>query len=268
MGVDLVQKFESYLADDRVEWPEKDVATALGIQTYEMGLDKINEFNGNNPKVLQEGLHTFLSGDSLPYALAGTAYMFLTAAAEKDGTYAQEGINLAMSWLEKAHELEEDLSEINFIEAFVYLRSGELENARLVIDYLFEQAPYYYHLNIAEAQYWHALGELDEMEAWYKKAAELADNVPKRLRLYSQMAQAYQENGDIDTALKYYQKAVYFNKENGRLWHQIAVIYWNQGNLEECARANQKTLKFAPTAGAKKLNEALKKRIEAEKKRR
>ena len=266
MGLELVHKFTGYL--ERVTWPTKEESTPLGVQTFEMGLDQANEFDGKNPNVLQEGVKRFLSGDSLPFAYAGVAYVLLMAAVEQDGSYTSEAIDTAVSWLEKAQAIEEDLTEINFIEGLVYLRRGEIENCRLVLDYLFEQSPYYYHLHITEALYWHALDELDEMENSYTKAAESADNVPKRLRLYTQMAQAYQGADQLDKALGYYKKALYFNKESGKLWHQISVIYWKQGELNECLRANKKTLSLTPTAGAKKLRQALQKRIEAEKKRR
>ncbi len=266
MGTELVQKFSNYLK--QVSWPQTESSTPLGVQTFEMGLDQANEFDGQNPKPLQMALKTFLSGDSLPFALAGTAYVLLAAAVESDGTYAENGIEEAVSWLSKAQELEEDLTEINFIEGLVYVRRGELENAYLVLDYLLEQSPYYYHLYIVAALYWEAQGALAEMEAAYQKAAELADNTPKRLRLFTAMAKAFQQAGDLDTALQYYKKAIHFNKESGRLWHQVSVIYWKQGELQECWRANQKTLKLAPTTGAKKLHEALKKRIEAEKRQR
>ena len=80
--------------------------------------------------------------------------MLVAASREKDGSYAAGGLKASLKWLEKAQEFAPDLFEINMIEAFIYIYSGRLDDARIVLDYLEELDPSDYYILTAEAAYW------------------------------------------------------------------------------------------------------------------
>lgn len=258
MGEELVRRMAAGL--EKMSWDGHPQRTPLGIQTYEMALDIINEFRGD-VKVFDQALKRIRAGDSRPYRLAGVAYMLVAASREKDGTYSQNGLDTAMAWLEKAQADEADLPDVNFIEGRVYLHSGQLENARLILDYLLSQSPYYYHILMTEAMYWHAVGDLQRMEDWYEAAGKYADNVPKKVGLYERIGDAYFENENLDEALKRYKQSLHFSRESGRLWHKLSVIYWAKEDLESCKHSNDRALEFGFGEEAENMERAIRRKL-------
>ncbi len=258
MGVELVQRMDSGMV--KLEWDGERQATPLGNQTYEMGLDEADQFVGDL-QVFNRALKIFRSGDSRPYALAGAAYLLLIAAREADGSYTLEALDHVQPWLEKAQEDEPDRPEINFIEARLYIFRGEMDNARIVLDYLMAQAPYYYHLNVTEALYWEGLGDIDKMASWFGAASKYADNVPKQVRLYEKMGDAFVAHDRLEEALEQYRHAVHFNEQSGRLWHKQSLIFWELDRLEECKTANTQAIKFGLGEEAEEMQNALRRRL-------
>lgn len=258
MGLELVHRMNAGL--EKMDWPGEPRATALGSQTFEMGLDIVDDFNGDL-QTLNRALKTFRSGDSRPYALAGVAYMLLAGAVEKDGGYAPTSLDLVLAWLEKAQADEPDRPDINFIEAQVYICAGQIDNARLVLDYLMSQAPYYYRLNVTEALYAEALGDLDRMASWYGGAAKYADNVPKQVRLYEKMGDAYAGAGRFAEAIEQYKYAIHFNNQSGRLWHKLSYVYWELEEIEECKMANGQAMRLGYGAEAEEMRNAIRRRL-------
>lgn len=263
MGETLVNKIIPQL--NRMKWPDAPQTTEAGIRTYQEGLDRVDMYR-NDPKDLAAALKIFQSADSQPLAYGGIAYTLLAASKEADGTYAQNGVQQAMAWLEKAQESAPDSVDINFIESLVYVYSQQYDNARLVLDYLHGQVYDHYYLFLCEVAYWEQNGDLDAMSEWCEKASQTADTVPQRLRLIDRLADAYMKAGDADTALAKYKEALQFTKEDPSLYHKISVIYWQQENLEEASRYNKMTLKvdkkYTP---AIKMYKAIKAKEEEEK---
>jgi tetratricopeptide (TPR) repeat protein len=257
MGKALLEKLLPEL--NRMEWPETPVSTGLGRQTYETGLEQVIS-NQGNAKSLMSAIKTFQSGDSEPYAFAGVAYALLTASREKDGTYAQVGLDAAMEWLEKAQAKEPDLVEINMIEALVYTYRNNLDDARLVLDYLHKQDPSNYYLHIAELIYWQCQEDEEQIEYWFQQTMEEAVTIPQRLRLRSQLGDYYLDSGQLDKALRIYKEAVRLNKEDASLWHKMSVIYWRLGDLDEAASCNRMALRYQDLPAARRLEEALHKK--------
>jgi tetratricopeptide (TPR) repeat protein len=260
MGELLVKQMLTAL--EKMRWPEKPVATAVGLETFRVGLQKVNAFRGD-PKILGEALRTFQTGDSRPYALAGIAYTLLAAAREQDGSYAQSGLEATMHWLEQAQEMESDIVSINAIEALVYIYSGRYEDARLILDYLEAQEPDNEQLLLAEIQYWQRQGKAYEAVEWYEKAIRAAGSVPEKLRLRSRLGDCFLEFGLYDQALTVYQEAIHFDKENPWLWHNVSVVYWHQENYEEAARANKRALTLFDIPAARQMETALKEKMDA-----
>lgn len=260
MGADLLAKMAP--AIERLPWPTAAAITDLGQRSYELALDEVDSFRGD-PIVYRNALLTLQKSDCQPLAYAGVAYVLIHASAEKDGTYTAEGLEEAMSWLEKAQAVNPDMVEINFIEALVYIYGRELENARLVLDYLHDQEMAYYRLMTAEVSFAQVAGDLEALEYWVEKAQAAAQNVPQRLRLLSKLADAYMNAGAAEKAIEQFRKAIHFDKENGDLWHKLAVIYWRQENYEEAQRCNQQVLRLEPNlVAAQKMAQALKQKLD------
>lgn len=257
MGYELIQKILPSL--EKMNWPDEPVASPHGHQTYEIGLDKLAEYQGN-PKTLMDALRVFQTTQSAPYAYAGIAFTLLTAANEKDGTYRPESLEAVMAWLEKAQALAPDVVEINVVEGYVYIYNHELENARLVLDYLHGQEPTNYYVHVAEIVYWQKQGDVDAVTQATENAIEMATSIPQKLRLRSQLADFYYEQGVLEKALSMYQDNVHASPQDYMLWHKISVIYWKLDNLEECERANQNTLRLADYPPAQQLQAAIKKK--------
>jgi tetratricopeptide (TPR) repeat protein len=260
MGDALVQRMLPSFA--KIPLPVSAEATSLGRTTYEVGIEKVNQYK-NDPKVLAEALRTFQTGDSQPYFFAGLAYTLVAAAREADGSYAQSGLEAAMEWLEKAQALAPDELDINVIEALVYIYSGRFEDARLILDYLEEQDPNCFYLMEAEVAFWQTQGDQEQTIQAYQKAISEAANVPQRLRMQNRLGEFYQTAGVLDKALAVYREAVHFDKENPWLWHNISTVFFKLDNTEEAARANKRTLALLDFPEARQLEQAIKAKTDA-----
>lgn len=258
MGEELVQKIMQATA--KMEWPSLEQPTAHGSTAYAVGIERIAGSQGN-VKQLSEALRIFQGSNSAPYAYAGVAAVLLSAAREKDGSYSADSLEAVMSWLEKAQAIAPEVVEINVIEGFVYIYGGNLEDARLVLDYLHEAEMGNYFVYTAEVAYWQQMGDVEQTAVWSEKAAQRADTNPQRIRMRSGLADFYAEKGELDKALEAYKSGLSIDRESYTLWHKISVIYWKQQNLEECDRSNQMTLRFSPDfRPALQLQDALKKK--------
>lgn len=260
MGKDLVNKLLPVL--NKLDWPEGPAVTQFGLQTYEMGMDWVDQYEGDT-KVLQTAIKTFQSSDSRAYALAGVAYLLANMAREKNGSYDGESLDHAMGWLAQAQEIEPDRPHINFIEAQIYLFKGEIENARMVLDYLHEQAPYIYRLNITEALWQEKVGDLEGMDEFYAEAEKAATTVPQKVRIQTLMGDTYMKANNLDKAIKHYKQAIYFNREGEKLWHKLSLIYWKLEDYEECKRCNDMVLRLKPEhSSGLKVRAELKRKME------
>lgn len=257
MGLVLVNQLLPVL--DRMRWPFTPRATQLGYKAYEHGIDKADTYR-DDAKVLGDALRIFQTADSQPYAFAGIAYTLVLASREEDGSYAQEGLDAAMLWLEKAQELEPDLVEINFIESLVYIYGNRPGDARMILDYLRQQEPANYFLQRSEVTYWRRQGDMKKVVYWCEKAMVAADTIPQRLRLQGTMADGLYELGEMDKALHAYKEAVHFDANNHEAWHGLAVINWQRKNYDEATRLNNKALKIRDFPAGRKLALALERR--------
>jgi len=261
MGKVLIEKMLPALA--KIDWPNTPEATELGRKTYDIGLDKAEEYK-RDARVLAAALRTFQTGDSRPYAFAGVAYVLVMASRENDGSYAEIGLSSALEWLEKAQELAPDVVDINMIEAFIYVYSGRFADARLVLDFLESVNSNDYHVLRAEIAYWQEQGLLDETVSWYEKAAVAADSVPQKLRLRSSLGDCYLTMKQYEKAVEIYTEAIHFSRENPWLWHNLSLAYWNMEEDKEAARCNKHALTLNPDfPEARKMEAMLKERMEA-----
>ncbi|MBE2200013.1 MAG: tetratricopeptide repeat protein [Anaerolinea sp.] len=258
MGKQLLAKIIPTL--DKVNWPQHPQTTDLGRRTYEISVDNVDSYK-DDPKVLAAALRALQTCDSRPYALAGVAYMLIAASREADGSYASEGLEAALSWLEKAQETEPDIVDINVVEAFIYIHDGRLDDARLVLDYLQERDPYSYYLQLAEFIYWLHRQDAEQAKNWFDTAQEMSRTVPQRLRLLALMADGYMAQGMLAEALEKYKEAAHFDEGNHWLWHQISVVYWQQENYQEADHYNKRALKLRNFPEGQQLAASLKEKL-------
>lgn len=258
MGKELVNKLLPIL--DKISWTESTDVTQFGSQTYEMGMDWVDQYEGD-VSVLQTAINTFKSSDSRPYAFAGIAYLLASVSREHDGSYDQNGLDEALKWLGLAQDDEPDRPQINFIEGLIYVCKGELENARLILDYLADQAAHIYRFNTTEAMWCEQVEDYEGMEAFYVAAEKTADTVPKKLRIQTLLGDAYMKIDNLEKALKHYNQAIYFNRESDKLWHKMSLIYWKQQDYAECKRCNDIVMRLKPTKSAQRVQAELKKKM-------
>lgn len=257
MGEKLLEQMIPFL--EKVSWTGEATALPQGREAYLIGLDKVETYT-SDPKTLAEGIRVFRSGDSLPYAYAGAAYVLVAASREQDGSYALTGLEAAMDWLEKAQALELDIVDINMIEAFVYVYNGRSDDARLVIDYLMDIEPGNYHIHLADVAYWIQQESLPEIESAIAAAVKTAVNPPQKMRLTHQLGDIYLKYSEMDKSLAAYKQNVHFDPKNPLLWHKISVVYFQVDDLEEAERANQQSLRVGNLPAAQQMTEQIKQR--------
>jgi tetratricopeptide (TPR) repeat protein len=261
MGEALVQKMLPII--NNIDWPQSPEASELGRRVFEVGLDQADDYR-TDPKVLTAALRTFQTSKSRPYAYAGVAYTLIKAAREKDGSYAQVGLDAALEWLEKAQELAPNIFEINVIEPFIYIYSGRFDDARVVLDYLETIDNNHYYILRAEIAYWQEQGELDKAIHWYGRAIETAETVPQKLRVKRELGDSYFRFKQYEEAVKIYKEVVPLATDDAALWHTMSVAYWRLGNYEEAAHCNRRALQIQDDLpGALKMQEALKDKFDS-----
>jgi tetratricopeptide (TPR) repeat protein len=230
---------------EKIKFSSIDALTPAGYKVFEVGRDRVDAFRGD-PRTLAEALRTFQTANSLPYEYTGVALTALAAAREADGTYASEGLDAALQWLEKAQELAPDITDINVVEGFIYVYSQRLDDARIVLDYLHDQERGHYYLARAEIDYWRSAGDLPQALNWCEKAIQSAETVPQRLRVRSIMADLYSETGNNEAALESYREAIHFDPDNPWLWYRVAYLHWQADAPADAQRANEKALQLDP----------------------
>ncbi|MFZ0544375.1 MAG: tetratricopeptide repeat protein [Candidatus Promineifilaceae bacterium] len=258
MGKVLIEKLLPSL--EKMPVPETKEATSQGRQTYEIGLEKVDDFKGD-PKALVAALRVFQTCNSQPYIFAGVAYVLLAASKERDDSYAQNGLDAAMEWLEKAQELTPDIISINMIEALIYIYSGRFDDARLVLDYLQGIQRDNDLLLQAEVAYWQRQGKYHEAVEWYQKAIDSADTVPRKLRLRNNLGDCYLEFGHYDEAMEIYQEAIHFAKEDPWLWHNMSIVFFEKEDYKEAAYHNKMALELMDFSEAREMQQVLRSKL-------
>ena len=257
MGKQLVEKL--LLALRKIEWPEVAIITEPGRQAFFIGVERVDSYK-SDPQILLQALRIFQTSGSQPFAYAGVAYTLLVAACEKDGTYAQAGLDASLQWLERAQELEADDVDINVIEALIYIYGGRLPDARVVLDYLQDQEPINHYLHRAEIAYWQRKKDLEQVLYWSERASESVGTIPQRLRLRRLMADCYLEFGRLDEALDLYKEALQYDRNDHWLWHKLSQVYLQKGSLDEAELCNQRALQLHNFPEARQMEAAIRRK--------
>jgi tetratricopeptide (TPR) repeat protein len=244
MGKQLLSQLLPAL--EQLEWTGAPAATAAGYTVYEVAVDQVDGFHGD-PKALAAAIRTLRTSESNPYAFAGVAYVLLAASREIDGSYDPTGLDVALTWLERAQETAPDVVDINVIEPLLYIAGGRLEDAQIVLNYLIDQAPGNFYVRRAAMLFWQRQGDLQEAMAWNRKASEAAQTTPQRVRLKISAAELLEEAGNTGEAADAYREAFHFAPENPWLAHKASALYFELGNVEEATQFNERALKLDPS---------------------
>jgi tetratricopeptide (TPR) repeat protein len=259
MGKKLVEQLVSIL--NKVEWPAEEQPTDQGLEAYKVGLERVENYR-DDPQALVTALRTFQSGGSRPFAFAGVAYMMVAAARDADGSYDETGLNEAMDWLEKAQAGVLDRTEINFIEALIYVYDGRLDDARLILDYLHEQEPHNFYVYQVEAEYWRARGDLQQTIHWLENSIKEAQTVPERMRQRRKMADCYFDARQYEPALPIYKEVAQVDTTDHLIWHRIALCHWQQEDYAAANDANKRALALKEFSAGRRMEQALKEKLD------
>lgn len=245
----------------QMEWPELESATEQGRRIFLQAVERIDEYKGN-PADLLGTLRLLQTADSRPFAFAGIAYTLVGGAKNRGEDYDETGLTAAMAWLEKAQDMEAEIIEINCIEALIYIYSGRIDDARLVLDYLADIDPYNFYLHQVEVAYWVAAKDKEEAVEWIERTIQSAVTIPQRLRMRAKLGDVYLNAKEYDKAAQVLKEAIHFDKENAGLWHRLSIAHFRLNDLAEADRANKRALKLQPGhAVALKVQAALKKQM-------
>jgi tetratricopeptide (TPR) repeat protein len=237
---------------NQVQWPMAHRANAEARRMYEDGLDQVNASFGN-PAGYVKALKLFHVTRSAAYAAAGVAFTLVMSSTFHGRP--PRGFDEAAQWLEKAQEWEPNRVEINFVEAVLYLNSGQLENGRLILDYLGQQEPDNYYLCLTELNYWAQKQDNDRAGRWLGKAMDRADNRLRRAYTLHSLAGSL-ANPAEEVAL--WHKIADLNPEDFLAWHKLSLIYLQQKKLKEAEVCNQRALALADFDAGREVEKRIK----------
>lgn len=257
MGKKVIEHIATVI--EQMDWPQLTSATEHGRRIFLQAIERVDEYKGN-PEHLIGTLRLLQTADSRPFAFAGVAYTLVGGSKERGGAYDEEGLKVAMIWLEKAQDMEAEIVEVNCMEALIYVHSKRFDDARLIMDYLAEIDPYNFYLHQVEVAYWIALKDKERSVEWIERTIQSAVTIPQRLRMRAKLGDVYLNAKEFDKAVEVLREAIHFDKENAELWHRLSVAYFRLSDFVEAERANKQALKLNPEhVVALKVQEALKK---------
>jgi tetratricopeptide (TPR) repeat protein len=250
MSDPTVQMINQMIA--RMPIPEETAITPEATARFEQAVEVMYAYRGE-PQALIEGLKAYLATRCRPYVYAGIAGTLSTAAFEHDDQYDQEGVEQALTWLQRAQEIIPDRNEINLFEAIIYLHMKRYPDARTVLDYLAEAGPLSYRFCITEMSYWDAQKDMPKVEEWFEQAIALARGDQQRAYLLEMLAGIYLMNNILERSLRLFEEAVKFASNNPWAWHNMSVIHYRQRNYDPAARCNERALQLMDFGAARQM---------------
>ncbi|MCU0498069.1 MAG: tetratricopeptide repeat protein [Anaerolineae bacterium] len=258
MANDYVKQLLNFI--DQLTLPTDPRPSDRAKQLYQRGKKILNTYRGNRA-VLQDALRIFAACGSQPYAYAGIAQTIMKSAFEQNDDYDQDGLAIALDWLQKAQTLEPDDQAINLIEAVIYMNMNRFDDARLVLDHLIKTTPITYALCMTEINYWDRKKDLGKVEIRYKKALSLATDEEERQTLIETMAGVYLMHNKYEESLKLFEQVVKSNPQNPWAWHNMSVMYFRLQNYPKAAEHNRRALALMDFGAARQIQEAIKKKF-------
>ena len=225
----------------KARWPGTHRTNGSIRAQYAQGLDMVNAFRGD-PQIYVHALSQFQAIDSCAYAYAGIAYTLTKVSTQGENQIDPTGYNAALEWLEKAQEWEPNQLEINFIEAVLYIRSGQMENGRLILDHIAPAEPDNYYFCLTEMSYWRRLKRREKEMQWLKQTYEFATSSARQIYVINTLAAYRMKEGDFTSAIKHYHQVVKINPQDAMAWHNMSYMFLELGNVENAGMCNEKAL--------------------------
>jgi tetratricopeptide (TPR) repeat protein len=240
----------------KARWPGTHRSNAALRARYEQGLDMVNAYRGD-PRIYFQALSLFQSIDACGYAYAGIAFTLAMASSERQNQIYPNGYNAALDWLEKAQEWEPNRVEINFIEAVLYINSGQFENGRLILDYLSPAEPDNYFLCLTEINYWGSLKRAEKALHWIKQAFRFANSQARQANVHNALAHYYMQDGYFVRAIKHYTEVIKLDPNDAWAWHNMSYMFLRLNALEDAAKCNEKALGIMEFQAARQIEEQI-----------
>ncbi len=240
---------------NRHHWPSAHRMDARALRAYTRGLDQVNAYRGD-PAIYFDALRTFSQTESTAFASAGVAFTLTMASSGRKPYLA--GFEEAIRWLEKAQEWEPDFVDINFIEAVIYLNTGQIENGRLVLDHLSQQEADNYYVCLTEMNYWQQKNANESFVKWLRKASNKLAN--KRLRqayTLNALAHLYLSEGRLNNALEIFTDITKLTPDDPWAWHNMSYIFLELDKVKEAKQCNERALGIMDFQSARDIQEKI-----------
>ena len=252
----LVNELEEII--EKARWPREHLMTMKSRRIYEDGLDIVNLYRGR-PEIYLDALHMFQATRSSPYSNAGIAFTLTMAASREDSPRAvKQGLETALHWLEKSQFSEPDRSEINFIEAVIYINGGDLKNGRVVLDHLNQQDSSNYYVCLTEMNYWYQKGAKQQYSQWLQRAMKSANNNTRQVYVLNSIGNFYIDNREFKKSIKTFQKLLKIDPNDPWAWHNLSVIFVEMKQYKEADRCNKKALDIMDFVAAREIEQDIK----------
>ena len=240
----------------KARWPGTHRTNASLKAKYEHGLDMVNAYRGN-PEVYLQALGLFQSIDACGYAYAGVAFTLTMAASDGKNQMYTKGYDAALEWTEKAQEWEPNRVEINFIEAVLYINSGQLDNGRLILDHISPPEPDNYFLCLTELNYWRSLKQPAKVLYWIKQAYRFANSPARQAYVHNALAGHHMDDGTFNKAIKHYNEVIKRDPNDAWAWHNMSYMFLRLNELENAAMCNERALSIMDFQAARQIEQQI-----------
>lgn len=252
----LVSELEKII--EQARWPMEHLMTMKSRRIYEDGLDIVNSYRGH-PAVFLDALSAFQATRSTPYAYAGIAFtLAMVASRENTSKAIKRGLDKAMHWLEKSQKLEPDRAEINFIEAVIYLNNKDLDNGRVILNYLNQQDSRNYYICLTEMNYWRRRGDKRQYLQWTQQAMKSANNKMRQAYVLNSLANLYLEDKMYEKSIKTFKKVIKLDPDDPWAWHNMSVIFVELKQFKEADQCNKNALSIMDFGAARQIEQEIK----------
>lgn len=165
---------------------------------------------------------------------------------------SEEYLNRALSYLEKAVAIHPNYKNAHLLKGNTHLYMGKYEKAVQNYNYALAIDPNYLearnNLSIAYRDGGRYFGEqegnLDKAIEWLQLSSQMRTDDYEVFRL---LGVAYGSRGNNEAALQWFLKAVEIAPNNGSAWYNLAIAYYNLGEVERGASSMERAKQLDPS---------------------
>ena len=157
---------------------------------------------------------------------------------------ARFDLQAALEFYERANRFEQDNPMIHISLARVYLELGDLDRARRYASDLRESDRYGYEASLILAEIAYKENDKEEALALLVPLMDIGDDA--RFDVLKFISKVYLDLGRIDEARDVLEEAVLLFSEDLYLQYRLGILYYETGELERAVRAFQKAIEINP----------------------